>query len=113
MLLSGEGCSRSQPSAEIILLLTDFGGSVPHDPHVKENLLRSLRQQLGQVEAAKVKELGRAITKEEGSQVARDEGRKNHAVIVVWGWYKMDAETVLLDTFLEVLRPPHYPLVLK
>ena len=113
MLIIGEGCSRPQPSSGILLLVADFDESVPHDSHITENVLSNLRQKLGQFEDIQVRELGRVITKEEGSMVARSEGKKNHAAIVVWGWYKMEAETTLLNIFFEVLRPPHYAPVFK
>src|SRR5262249_51609024 len=50
--------------------------------------------------------LGKAITEQEGSNVAQTEGKNRKATIVLWGWYRIPGEVVRLSVRFEVLNPP-------
>jgi tetratricopeptide (TPR) repeat protein len=108
---SGVGYHRyreSQPPTRVILLVADFDGPEPQKYRVTETVLTRLRAALEPYDDAEVKALGRVITEVEGSAVARAEGEKRTAAIVIWGWYGATAEAVPLSVHFEVLRPPEY-----
>ena len=57
----------------------------------------------------KVKLLGKVIkdTPEQGGrEVAREEGKKRKAAIVIWGWYGKTKDTVPISVNFEILKPP-------
>jgi tetratricopeptide (TPR) repeat protein len=56
----------------------------------------------------RVKALGKVITRKEGSEVAREEGKKRKAAIVIWGWYGKTKDTIPISTNFELLTPPKY-----
>ena len=49
--------------------------------------------------------LEQTITDPPGSPVARAQGKKHHADIVIWGWYGVEPEAASLSVNFEVLRP--------
>ena len=101
---------KVQPPTKVILLIANFDGPDPQKYRVTETVLARLRQALSPYNDVKVEALGRAIIETEGSAVARAEGEKRKATIVLWGWYGATAEAVPLSVHFEVLRPPkHMP----
>jgi hypothetical protein len=99
---------QAQPPTKVILLVADFDGPEPEKYRVTETVLARLRAALEPYDDVKVVVLGQAITEEEGSAVARTEGERRKAAIVVWGWYGATAEAVPLSVHFEVLRPPEH-----
>ena len=52
----------------------------------------------------KVVSLGKEITEGEGSEIARVEGERHKASIVIWGWYGLTNEIVPLSVRFEVVE---------
>lgn len=103
---------QAQPPTKVILLVSNFEGPEPQKYRVTETVLARLRQALEPYRDVEIQALGRAITEAEGSAVARAEGQKRKAAIVLWGWYGVTADVVPLSVHFEVLRPPQYMPVL-
>jgi tetratricopeptide (TPR) repeat protein len=101
-----------QPPAKVIILVANFDGPKPQEYRVTETVLARLRTALEPYNDVRVKALGRAITEAEGSTIARAEGKKRKATIVIWGWYGVTAEAVPLSVNFEMLRPPKYMPIL-
>jgi tetratricopeptide (TPR) repeat protein len=99
---------RAQPPDKVLLLVADFDGPEMEKYRVTETLLNKLHQALEPYDDVQVKALGQAITEAEGSAVARAEGEKRKAAIVIWGWYGVTEEAVPLSVHFEVLRPPEH-----
>jgi hypothetical protein len=95
----------TQPPREFLVLVADFKGPEPENYRVTETVLNRLREVLKPYDHAKVESLGRAITEAEGSSVARAEGEKRKASIVIWGWYGVTAQVVPLSINFEILCP--------
>jgi tetratricopeptide (TPR) repeat protein len=99
---------RSRPTKELIILIANFDGPKSDDYKVNETVLNHLRTTLEEYDNLKVVPLGRAITEIEGSTIARAEGEKHKASIVIWGWYGTTTEIVPLSVHFEIMRPPVY-----
>jgi len=99
---------QAKPPTKIILLVADFDGPEPQKYVVTKTVLARLRQALEPYNDVRVEALGRAITEQEGSAVARAEGERRKATIVIWGWYGATEEVVPISVHFEVLRPPKY-----
>lgn len=97
-----------RPPTKVIILVANFNGPEPEKYRMTETVMTSLRAALKAYDDVEVKALGQAITEAEGSAVARAEGEKHKAAIVIWGWYGMTAEVVPLSVHFEVLHPPRY-----
>ena len=103
-------CQRAWPPTKVILLIADFEGPEPQKYRVTETVLARLRAALEPYKDVRIEALGRAITEAEGSDVARAEGEKRKAAIVLWGWYGATAEAVPLSAHFEILQEPkHMP----
>jgi len=110
LILSGLGYRhiKAPRIPKVVLLIATFDGPDPQKYRVTETVLARLRAALAPHNDVKVEALGRAITEEEGSTVARTEGQARKATIVIWGWYGATAEVVPLSMHFEILRPPEY-----
>jgi len=100
---------QARPPDKVILLVADFDGPEPQKYRVTETVLARLRAALERYDDVQVEALGRAITEAEGSTVARAEGEKRKATIVIWGWYGATAEAVPLSVHFELPSIPEYP----
>jgi tetratricopeptide (TPR) repeat protein len=99
---------QTQPPTKVTILIANFDGPEPQRYRVTETLLARLRAVLEPYDDMQVDALGRAITEEEGSAAARNEGKICKATIVIWGWYGVTAKAVPLSVHFEVLRPLKY-----
>jgi len=99
---------RTQPPGKVIVLVARFDGPEPEKYRVTETILSRLREATEQYEDVEIAALGKVITEEQGSAVARAEGEKRKAAIVIWGWYGVTEEAVPLSVHFEVLREPKY-----
>jgi len=94
---------QSLPSDRVVILVADFDGPEPQNYRVTEIVLACLRQALEEYDDVQVEALGRAITEAEGSTVAWAEGEKHKATIVIWGWYGVTDEKVVVSIHFEPL----------
>jgi tetratricopeptide (TPR) repeat protein len=84
----------------------DFDSPDSKNFGVTETVINQLRQATGKYSDVKIQSLNKSITEQEGSEVARTEGEKRKATIVIWGWYRNTGEVAPLSVHFEVLRPP-------
>lgn len=97
---------QSLPSKDIIVLVAEFDSSDSKNFGVTETVINQLRQATEQYSDVRIQALNKSITEQEGSEVARTEGKKRKATIVIWGWYRNTGDIVPLSVNFEVLRPP-------
>jgi tetratricopeptide (TPR) repeat protein len=110
-IFSGSGFAgwqylQSLPPKDIIVLVAEFDSSDSKNFGVTETVINQLRQATKQYSDVKIQPLNKSITEQEGSEVARTEGKKRKATIVIWGWYRNTGDIVPLSVNFEVLRPP-------
>ncbi|WP_051469921.1 tetratricopeptide repeat protein [Fischerella sp. PCC 9605] len=98
----------SLPPQNPIILVADFEGPDPQHYRVTETIIRRLNNAIGTKKYAhvEIKSLGKSITEKQGKKVARNEGEKHKAIIVIWGWYGKTKEVVPISTNFEVLQIP-------
>jgi tetratricopeptide (TPR) repeat protein len=104
---------QSLPTKNIIVLVADFDGPDPKTYRVTEAVNRQLHQATEKYADVEIQSLNKPITEQEGSKVARTEGEKRKATIVIWGWYSNPGNVALLSAHFEVLHPPKYLPELK
>jgi tetratricopeptide (TPR) repeat protein len=93
------------PAKHVIILVADFDG--PEAEYgVTARITNQLRQATKKYDDIEIQGLKRAITEQDGSKVARTEGEKRKADIVIWGWYRTPGEVVPVSVNFEVLQPP-------
>jgi tetratricopeptide (TPR) repeat protein len=98
--------TQSLPPKDITVLIAEFDGSDSKNFGVTETVINQLRQATEKYSDVKIQALNKSITEQEGSEVARTEGEKRKATIVIWGWYRNTGAVVPLSVHFEVLRPP-------
>jgi tetratricopeptide (TPR) repeat protein len=98
--------TQSLPPKDITVLVAEFDGSDSKNFGVTETVINQLCQATEKYSDVKIQALNKSITEQEGSEVARTEGEKRKATIVIWGWYRNTGAVVPLSVHFEVLRPP-------
>jgi tetratricopeptide (TPR) repeat protein len=99
---------QSVPPNDILLLVADFDGRDQKDYRLTEKFLRNLKEAVKPYYPdVKVQSLYKVITEQQGSDIARVEGRKKKATIVIWGWYGVLKNFSVIVNF-ELIRPPDY-----
>jgi tetratricopeptide (TPR) repeat protein len=103
---AGRQYLQSLPAKDIIVLVAEFDSPDSKNFGVTETVINQLRQATEQYSDVKIQPLNKSITAQEGSEVARAEGEKRKATIVIWGWYRNTGDIVPLSVNFEVLHPP-------
>ena len=103
---AGYAIWKYYPSDKIIVLVADFEGPEPQNYRVTETIIEQLREATKGYDDVQVKALGKPITAQEGSGIARARGKDRKASIVLWGWYGKTKEKVLATVHFEVLPNP-------
>jgi tetratricopeptide (TPR) repeat protein len=98
--------TQSLPPKDIIVLVADFDSPDSKTSGMTEKVISQLRQATGKYSDVKIQSLKKSITEQEGSEVARNEGEKRKATIVIWGWLRNTGTVVPHSVHFEVLRPP-------
>jgi tetratricopeptide (TPR) repeat protein len=93
------------PSHKEVILVAEFAGPSPEKYAVTDTVLANLRSTLARYRNIEVVPLRRKIT-EETSDIARTEGNKRNATIVIWGWYAPGKRQVEVSVHFLVLHPP-------
>jgi tetratricopeptide (TPR) repeat protein len=96
---------QSLPAKNIIVLVADFDGPDEKTNGVTTTVFKRLKQATERYADVEIQRLNKPITEEEGSKVAKAEGEKRKAAIVIWGWYLSPGEQVPLSVNFEVLHP--------
>jgi tetratricopeptide (TPR) repeat protein len=94
------------PTKDIIVLVADFEQPDSKNLDVTDTLINQLREATKKYRDVKVQPLNKPITEKEGSEVARAEGKKRKATIVIWGRYREVGTVVPLSVHFEILHPP-------
>jgi len=97
---------QSLPAKNVIVLVAEFDSPDAKTQGVTETIIGQLRQATEKYADVEIQALKKPITEQEGSKVAKTEGEKRKATIVIWGWYRNLGEVVPLSVHFEVLRPP-------
>jgi tetratricopeptide (TPR) repeat protein len=102
---------QSRPSDQIVVLVAEFKSLQPEENYaVTESIIKQLRLATRKYSDVKIQPLKKPIPEQEGSEVARKEGKKIKASIVIWGWYGTKGDKVPVSANFEVLKPPkHLP----
>ena len=96
---------QNLPSDKLIVLVANFDG--PDKKYgVTETILSQLRAAVKEYEDVEIQSLDEVITAQAGSSVARARGEDRKAGIVLWGWYRVPRDTVLITAHFEVLKSP-------
>jgi tetratricopeptide (TPR) repeat protein len=107
---------RSMPPPKVLALVADFAGPSEkpfseENVHVgikfREKLKEAIKKDPEVYSDVKVESLGKTITAQQDSEVARGEGEKKKATIVIWGWYGVPKDFTVNVRF-ELLRSPTY-----
>jgi tetratricopeptide (TPR) repeat protein len=104
---------RIQPPDKIIILVAEFDGPEQKNYRVTETVLSALRQALKDYDDVTIEALRKTITEQQGSEIARAEGEKQKATIVIWGWYGVTENAVPLSVHFEILRAPQHAFKLR
>jgi tetratricopeptide (TPR) repeat protein len=102
---------ESLPPKDITILVANFKGPDPDKYRVTETIIRNLRDATTKYADVKVKALKKGITEQDGSEVAQEEGKKNKAAIVIWGWYGKTEKKVPISAHFELLNVPNFSVI--
>jgi tetratricopeptide (TPR) repeat protein len=114
-LLIDKGNSKAKPeersyieparSHEVLILVANFDGPDPLRYRLSETLISNLTRVLSD-SSIRIEGLGRAITPTNGGgSLARLEGKRLGASIVIWGWYALTPLAAPVNVNFEVLKP--------
>ncbi|NJM77816.1 MAG: hypothetical protein HC852_21110, partial [Acaryochloridaceae cyanobacterium RU_4_10] len=85
-ILGGWQYVESLPPKDITILVAEFDGPNSRNDRLAATIRANLRKETIDYPNIKVKAT-EIIKEEEGSEKAREEGKKQKATIVIWGWY--------------------------
>jgi tetratricopeptide (TPR) repeat protein len=91
----------------VLILVARFSGPTPNNYSVTQTILGNLRNQLRGYSDVGVEPLRQEIT-EEDDYVARVEGKRRKAAIVIWGRYIPSSRSVGIAVHFTVLKPPPF-----
>jgi tetratricopeptide (TPR) repeat protein len=94
---------KTLPPEKFTVLIADFSGPDLERYRVTETIFNRLRNSLKDYEDVSVESLGRSISEQEGSTIARSEGEKKKASVVIWGWYGVTQESAVVSINFEIL----------
>jgi Tfp pilus assembly protein PilF len=96
---------QNQPTKDIVILVADFESTADKDYFVTKTIFENLESVTEQYPDVKVKRVNKSFQE---SKVAREEGEKQKASIVIWGSYGKTKETVPISVNFELLKKPDY-----
>lgn len=99
--------SQKPPSNRTIIVVADFQSLDGNSYGVTEKLLEQLRESTKEFPDIEVQALKRAISAQDGSEVARAVAKEKNATLVLWGWYVQTRQTALITTHFETIERPH------
>jgi tetratricopeptide (TPR) repeat protein len=97
---------ENAPSDKIIILVADLDATDRKELRVTDIIVRKLKVASKGYADVQVLPLGRPITEAEGSDVAREEGGKRNASLVLWGWYGSSDMSAYVAINIEILHGP-------
>jgi tetratricopeptide (TPR) repeat protein len=106
--IAGWSYVQNLPTKDVVILIADFDGPDPQNYRVTSTIYGNLQEATKPYKDVKVKLLGKAIKEQEGSEVAREEGKKQKASILIWGWYGKTKDISPFSVNFELLKPPEH-----
>lgn len=94
--------------AKFTVLVAEIAGPEPDRYRVTETVLAKLRSVMAPFREVSVVALGRPILEAQGAAVARQEGDKHAARVIIWGWYGVTNTTVQLSVHCELKGLPRF-----
>lgn len=89
------------PSDRIVVLVADFDAGKPFG--LTDIVLNRLNTALAEYPDVEVRTLNRSFSESDGSALARAEGYRRKASVVIWGWYNADTKLVPASYRVELL----------
>ncbi|UBF25660.1 hypothetical protein K9N68_29545 [Kovacikia minuta CCNUW1] len=99
---------QNLPTKDVVILIAEFDGPDPQNYRVTSTIYGNLREATKPYPDVKVKLLGKAIKEQEESNSVREEGKKQKATIMIWGWYGKTKDIVPISANFELLKPPEH-----
>jgi tetratricopeptide (TPR) repeat protein len=90
----------------ITILVANFEGPEQNNYRVTEHMIDRLRQDTKGYNDIRVETLGESISEQQGSSIARQQGKGRDADIVLWGWYGKTSERAVITVHFEILHSP-------
>jgi tetratricopeptide (TPR) repeat protein len=100
----------SLPPQNITILVADFDGPDPDNYRVAATIRGNLKKETARYPNIKVKST-KIIKETEGSEEAREAGKKQKATIVVWGWYWKTKDIMPISVHFELLNWPSFSYI--
>ncbi len=95
-------------SKQIIVLVANFDDNENNNLHITNDILKQLKSATSKYPDVKIQALDQVINEQKGgSEVARFEGEKRKASIVLWGWYSATKPTADVNVYFEILKKQH------
>jgi tetratricopeptide (TPR) repeat protein len=100
-------------SEKITILVADFKSLNEQNYGVTEILIQQLRDATKDYSDVEVEALNSPITAQQGSAAAVAKGKEHGASIVLWGWYTVTREKLLVDVHCPFIQKPKNLALLK
>jgi len=95
-------------SKQIIVLVANFDDNENNNLHITNDIIKQLKNATSKYPDVKIQALDQVINEQKGgSEVARSEGEKRKASIVLWGWYSATKPTADVNVYFEILKKQH------
>jgi len=95
-------------SKQIIVLVANFDDNENNNLHITNDIIKQLKSATSKYPDVKIQALDQVINEQKGgSEVARFEGEKRKASIVLWGWYSATKPTADVNVYFEILKKQH------
>jgi tetratricopeptide (TPR) repeat protein/nitrate reductase NapE component len=108
-ILGGWQYVESLPPKNITILVAEFDGPNSRNDRLAATIRANLRKETIGYSNIEIKAT-EVIKEEEGSEKAREEGKKQKATIVIWGWYGK-TDDFLISAHFELLNWPRFSSV--
>jgi tetratricopeptide (TPR) repeat protein len=109
-ILGGWQYVESFPPKNITILVSDFDGPDPDNYRVAATIRRNLEKETARYPNIKVKST-EIIKEKGGSEKAHEEGKKQKATIVIWGWYWKTKDIMPISVHFELLNWPSFSYI--
>ncbi|MBD2580633.1 hypothetical protein [Oscillatoria sp. FACHB-1406] len=97
-------CPQKPAQKEQLILVAGFeGDSEAESKRITDAVVESVKQAMGEMSDARIKVLNRTITAQQGSEAAREEGKKQNADVVIWGGQPKTGGNAPINVNFEVL----------
>ena len=96
---------RAYPRSHTTILVADFLGPDPERYAVTETIIEELNTAVNGVPGITIKALGSPISAQEGSLTARNIAQEHKATAIIWGWYGVTDDSVIIYSHFDAAHP--------